>query len=237
MGSVRVGCCGFVRSYYSQFTVVEVQQTFYQLPQVNTARRWREEAPPAFEFTMKAWQAITHDPSSPTYRRARAQLPGPPEHYGSFRPTPEVLDAWERTLAIAQALRATAVVLQCPPRFTPSAEHLHNLEHFLERARRPANVIIAWEPRGDWPRELIADICRRHQLVHAVDPFQGLPATATIAYFRLHGRTGYSYRFSDADLKQLAAWCREYEIAYCMFNNISMWEDALRFQMLVTGGG
>jgi len=56
--------------------VVEVQQTFYQIPRIATGKRWREEAPPDFEFTMKAWQLITHEPSSPTYRRLRTVIPG-----------------------------------------------------------------------------------------------------------------------------------------------------------------
>lgn len=240
MTTIRIGCCGFVRSrtaYFAEFDVVEIQQTFYKLPRVETARRWRQEAPPAFEFTMKAWQAITHDPSSPTYRKAGITLPGPAEHYGFFRPTSEVMDAWERTLEIAEALRASVVVLQCPARFSFTPEHVHNLERFLERARRPSGLVLAWEPRGDWPREVVARICQHYALVHAVDPFQGLPATEHQAYFRLHGRTGYRYQYTDEDLEQLRAWCRTFAVVHCMFNNVSMWEDALRFRSLWAGGG
>ncbi|MDI3299633.1 MAG: DUF72 domain-containing protein, partial [Bacillota bacterium] len=64
---VQVGCCGFPEArelYYREFPLVEVQQTFYQLPRPATAERWRQEAPPGFLFAMKAWQLITHDPSS-----------------------------------------------------------------------------------------------------------------------------------------------------------------------------
>lgn len=239
MTTVRIGCCGFVRSraaYFAEFDVVEIQQTFYKLPQMETVRRWREEAPPAFEFTMKAWQAITHDPSSPTYRKAGVSLPGPAEHYGFFRPTPEIMDAWERTLEIAEALRATVLILQCPARFTPTPEHIHNLEHFLEHVRRPPGLVLAWEPRGGWPRDVVARICLNHGLVHAVDPFQGLPVTEHLAYFRLHGRTGYRYHYTDEDLKQLRSWCQTFAVAYCMFNNVSMWDDALRFRSLWDGG-
>ncbi|MHC1610664.1 MAG: DUF72 domain-containing protein [Candidatus Methanospirareceae archaeon] len=35
------------------------------------AERWRLRAPKEFEFTVKAWQLITHEPTSPTYRKAR----------------------------------------------------------------------------------------------------------------------------------------------------------------------
>jgi uncharacterized protein YecE (DUF72 family) len=48
MGSsmIKVGCCGFpVRKglYYERLRVVEVQQTFYQLPRLSTGERWRKE--------------------------------------------------------------------------------------------------------------------------------------------------------------------------------------------------
>ncbi|MET1127893.1 MAG: DUF72 domain-containing protein, partial [Thermoproteota archaeon] len=66
---VLSGCCGFPLSrkrYFERFNVVEVQQTFYDPPSADTLRRWREEAPKGFVFTVKAWQAVTHPSSSPT---------------------------------------------------------------------------------------------------------------------------------------------------------------------------
>jgi uncharacterized protein YecE (DUF72 family) len=68
---LRIGCCGFVAAqaqYFRLFKVIEIQQTFYQLPWLETAAKWRSAAPEDFEFTLKAWQVITHEPSSPTYR-------------------------------------------------------------------------------------------------------------------------------------------------------------------------
>ncbi len=67
---VKVGCCGFPRGmkpYLSRFRLVEVQQTFYKLPRMETVVRWRQQAPDDFEFIIKAWQVITHPPSSPAY--------------------------------------------------------------------------------------------------------------------------------------------------------------------------
>ena len=60
---IKVGTCGFAirrPGYYRTFPVVEIQQSFYKLPRVTTGERWRAGAPPGFEFTMKAWQLITH---------------------------------------------------------------------------------------------------------------------------------------------------------------------------------
>ncbi|HID20785.1 MAG TPA: DUF72 domain-containing protein, partial [Planctomycetaceae bacterium] len=77
-GQVLVGCCGFPAArakYFAEFEAVEVQQSFYELPQPSTAARWREQVGQQFHFAMKAWQAITHLPSSPTYRKIRREIP------------------------------------------------------------------------------------------------------------------------------------------------------------------
>jgi uncharacterized protein YecE (DUF72 family) len=68
----KVGCCGWgmaQEEYYRQFELLEVQTTFYQPPQEDTARRWREEAPRDFEFGVTAWQLIIHGRASLTHRR------------------------------------------------------------------------------------------------------------------------------------------------------------------------
>jgi uncharacterized protein YecE (DUF72 family) len=61
---MKTGCCGFPKArkvYYDSFKVVEVQQTFYQPPALKTIEKWRAQAPGDFEFTLKAWQLITHE--------------------------------------------------------------------------------------------------------------------------------------------------------------------------------
>ena len=67
--SIRVGLCGIGMArdkYFRTYPVTEVQQTFYEPPKLSLLQRWREQAPRNFEFTLKAWQLITHPPSSPT---------------------------------------------------------------------------------------------------------------------------------------------------------------------------
>ena len=232
MSTIHIGCCGFPRrqaEYYQHFSLVEVQQTFYKPPQLATAQRWRAEAPPGFQFALKAWQLITHEPTSPTYRQARLTLEGPPENYGAFRPTAQVLAAWQRTWEIAQALRAPLILFQCPASFTPTAEHIADLRRFFREVGR-GGLTFAWEPRGAWPDETVQELCQELSLVHAVDPFARPPVTKGTAYFRLHGKTGYGYRYTDQDLAELLSWCQSYDPVYCLFNNVSMWEDALRLQ-------
>lgn len=233
--SLHIGCCGFPKArhlYFAHLDLVEVQQTFYKLPRVTTAQRWREEAPSGFTFTLKAWQLITHEPSSPTYRKAGLTIPeADRERYGAFKPTDEVRDAWAHTLEIARALAARVVVFQCPAGFTPTHEHVANLRAFFQHADR-GGLICAWEPRGLWPDALVRELCRELDLIHCVDPFQRPSLHGAPAYFRLHGRTGYHYRYSGDDLLQLQAWCAQHSDVFCLFNNVSMWDDALRFKAM-----
>jgi uncharacterized protein YecE (DUF72 family) len=236
MGIIHIGCCGFPKArsvYFRMFRAVEVQQTFYDPPQPKTLRRWREEAGPDFVFTIKAWQLVTHPASSPTYRRLRHPLaPEERPQAGAFQDTPVVQRGWAATVEAAKALSAAVVLLQCPASFTPTPAHLRNLEAFLERVRE-VPFRLAWEPRGDWPEAVIRRICERYRLIHAVDPLASAPVTGDVAYFRLHGRTGYAYRYTDADLEALWARCQGFREAFVFFNNVSMWEDARRFQEMV----
>ncbi len=233
---IHVGCCGFPKArtaYYRHLALVEVQQTFYKPPEIETVRHWREEAPPGFTFTLKAWQLITHTPDSPTYRKAGLEIPAQAhDRYGHFRFTDEVRAAWERTCTIATTLAAPIVVLQCPARFAPTSEHIANLRAFCKWTDR-RGLLLAWEPRGKWTDREIATLCRDLDLIHCTDPFVRWPVTSGTAYFRLHGIGGYRYRYSDADLAQLLEWCYLYETVYVLFNNVSMWDDALRFQGLI----
>jgi len=233
---IKIGCCGFRKAqveYYLHFETIEIQKTFYQPPQLRTARRWREEAPEGFEFTLKAWQTITHHPRSPTYRRLRMEIPEEDrDRYGFFRPTDEVFQTWEETKRIAEALRARIVVFQCPASFGPSDEHKDNMSAFFGEIDR-GHLTFAWEHRGEWKDGEIEALCRELDLVHCLDPFKRLPVYGDFAYFRLHGIRGYRCKYTDEDLSQLMEWCRQFDEAYCFFNNISMWESASEFRQLV----
>lgn len=242
--AVKVGCCGFPMvkaEYYRRFPVVEIQQTFYNLPRVQTAERWRREALARrprngrtdFEFTLKAWQLITHEPSSPTYRRLRKAIPDTDRDlYGSFRPTEPVLKAWTDTAAVARAMGGRVIVFQCPPRFTPTPEHVGNLRRFFGTVDR-TGFVAAWEPRGDWPPDLVRRLCTELDLVHAVDPLKQAPQSEGLRYFRLHGVTGYRYLHTDLDLRTVAELCAAEAPTYVLFNNLFMGEDALRLQELM----
>lgn len=235
---IKVGCCGFAVSqeeYFRLFNLIEIQNTFYQIPRLQTAEKWRDTAPQGFEFTMKAWQLITHEPSSPTYRRLKSKI-GPVRfgRYGSFRVTPEVMEAWKRTAMFARTLGASIVVFQCPASFRPTQQNIANMREFFNRIDR-VGFRFAWEPRGVWSEELVRQLCEELDLVHCVDPFKNKPRYGDFRYFRLHGITGYAYCYTDLDLLRLKNWLDK-RPTYLLFNNNWMKDNALRFINLVQTG-
>lgn len=232
----KVGCCGFGMGqprYFRTFDLVEIQKTFYEPPQAKTARRWRDEAPKGFEFTVKAWQLITHESRSPTYRRLRTELSETQKkRAGAFKRSPIVRHAWERTREIAGLLGADKVLFQCPRAFRPTEGNKGRLRRFFDELDRDGLTCI-WEPRGEWSDDEIAELCRRCGLVHCVDPFHARPMTGGMRYYRLHGLTGYRHTYTDAELQELAGKLPWRQASYVLFNNVSMTDDARRFRELV----
>jgi len=233
---IKVGCCGFPLSrkqYYTIFKVVEVQQTFYEPPLPETLEKWRDEAPDGFEFTIKAWQLITHTPSSPTYRKLKRTSidTGKAELYGNFRLTAEVLHAWEVTREAANILKAKVIVFQSPAAFQPTDENKDNLRRFFDRIRDP-NFIYVWEPRGKWRPNEIRKLCEELGVVDCVDPFKRQKTVGEITYYRLHGKGGYRYQYTDEELTTLKTWLKK-GVNYVMFNNVYMREDAQRFMKML----
>lgn len=220
--------------YVQRFPVVEVQQTFYQPPQEATLRRWRADAPADFEFTLKAWQLITHEPRSPTYKRLKRELSEEERAgCGSFRQSLIVAEAWSVTRACATALKARRVLFQCPASFRPTTENLRRLRAFFSTVER-GRLELLWEPRGDWPAPLVRELCEELRLVHVVDPFDARTVTPSKIYFRLHGRNGWRYQYEEDELRELLTMLprKGRRAAYVLFNNVRMSEDAARLQEL-----
>ncbi len=228
---IKVGCCGFRgrrEDYFKNFDVVEIQHTFYKIPEIEKARKWRKMAGKDFEFTMKAWQAITHPASSPTYRKAGIT---PSSKFGFFNPSEEVIKAWEKTRDFAKELKASVIVFQCPPSFKESEENVRNIKNFFSVIGK--EFTFALELRGTWKRESIMEICREFDIIHCVDPFKEDNVYGKFNYYRLHGIGSYNYDYSMDELKTLKEKCRDND--YCMFNNTYMLKNALEFKKLISG--
>ena len=230
---IRTGCCGFAiaqAAYFQKFSSVEIDSTFYQLPRLKTAASWRAAAPKDFQFALTAWQVITHRATSPTYKRTRL-AEDDRQHCGHFGFNATIRWAWDETFAVAQELRAVLVLFQCQASFTPTADHITGLKKFFERAKR-GKLLFGWEPRGAWEPDQIAKLCRELDLIHVVDPLKTSPTTGKFQYFRLHGLTGASHRYSDEELAKLRKSCQQAPTSYCFFNNTNMVRDVARFAAL-----
>ena len=225
---IKVGCCGFstsIKNYFSEFNLLEVQRTFYKPPKLETAARWRKQASENFEFTVKAWQVITHPPSSPTYRKAGINF----NDGGFFKPIKEVFNAWETTREIAEILKSRIVLFQTPPSFKETPENIRNISEFFSSIDR--QFVFVWEPRG-WDEKSVLRVCEQNDIVHCTNPFVSSPVYGKICYFRLHGTAEsiYKHRYSENELIWLKNYCKQFKKdIYILFNNVSMREDAKRF--------
>lgn len=234
--NIRIGTCGFngSKSKYAQlFSCVEVQHTFYQPPQLATLERWRTEVPTDFDFILKAWQLITHQAKSPTYKRLTRKLTQSEQaEAGFFKPSLIVDEAWQVTLACARALKTSLILFQCPASFSQTPEHIRNMVDFFSRIDR-TGLTFGWEPRGDWDKEVVKELCQDLTLWHVVDPFTTTTLTPEQCYFRLHGRQGWRYQYEQQELAELAELLPKTNPAYVFFNNIHMTQDALVFKNLL----
>jgi uncharacterized protein YecE (DUF72 family) len=230
-----IGCCGFGMAqnrYFDKFGAVEIQQTFYEPPRLATVSSWRDRAPRDFHFSIKAWQLITHAYNSTTYRRLKRILSDSERtECGSFSHSAIVAEAWQITSQCARILEAKTILFQCPASFVPTAANIKRMERFFGDLERPEAMELAWEPRGDWEPGLVEKLCARLQLVLAVDPFSKDYRSEKL-YFRLHGRGGWRYSYTDEELQQVAALARSRNVRQIFFNNSAMIEDAEKFALL-----
>ena len=103
--------------YASRFPVVEVNNSFYQLPKEQTFDRWKAETPVGFRFAVKASRYITH------IRRLRDCA----EPVKLF---------WSRATHLGDKLGP--VLFQFPPNFSVEAARLREFLSILPREMRPA---------------------------------------------------------------------------------------------------
>jgi uncharacterized protein YecE (DUF72 family) len=195
-------------AYAKIFSIAEITSTFYRLPKTSTARAWRKEVDevnPKFEFTVKVPKLITH--------------------VSNFSD----MKIWEKIKDIGEALNAKVMVFQTPKSFKDSAANLKRLGEFFKVA---GGFKFAMEPRG-WKRDTIENLFPKLGLIHIVDPFKEKPIKQKFNYYRLHGKGNimYRYRFKDEDLQFLKKKLNRGD--YLLFNNIFMYDDAMRMMELV----
>jgi uncharacterized protein YecE (DUF72 family) len=225
---IKVGCCGFpvaMSKYFEQFSLVELNRTFYHYPREETAADWRRKASDEFEFTVKAHQDISHK--------------------AKMRVEEDSLHAFDQMKRICKLLDSRVLLFQTPASFRP--DRLSYAERYLTEINRDS-LILVWETRGPaWmteeTREKMSRVLKNLNVAHVTDPLRMLPAYAgEVAYFRLHGlgKSMYCYQYRNADLSKLAEILHSFERrareVYVLFNNLAMFDDASRLKYYLASG-
>jgi uncharacterized protein YecE (DUF72 family) len=159
-------------SYYaSRLLAVEINNTFYRLPQRSILENWKAQVPANFRFSIKASQRITH-----------------------FKRLKDVADETRYLLDTASALedRLGVILFQLPPNMK---KDLPRLETFL--ACLPDGTRAAFEFRHQtWLADDVLALLRRKNQALCISDTDALPvtqidSTADWGYLRLR-RVEYS---------------------------------------------
>jgi uncharacterized protein YecE (DUF72 family) len=202
---------GRLRFYAERFPMVEVNSSFYAIPDVETVARWAERTPAGFRFHVKAHGVVSGHPSEP------GRLPPP------LRELPARLDARGRIRRPSRALRdavidalveATgplgdklgAILVQLPPYFVAGEEQREELGRILARLR-PARAAVEFRHRS-WAapgaREAAVELLARHDAAWVcvdaprLDVASAMPPVVertsdALGYVRLHGRNASTW--------------------------------------------
>jgi len=196
--------------YAERFDAVEVNSTFYAVPDEKTVARWAGITPPDFTFDVKLHRLLSRHAagadSLPPLLREAAET----NQRGRVTLTPEMEaaladSAIEAVGPLAGAGKLGPLLLQLTPAFSPGKHQLSELDALVERFGRHRLAIELrnrnWvtgeraEQTFRWYEERgVAFVC-----VDAPpgDDFQIMPpvdaVTAPVAYLRCHGRNTEGY--------------------------------------------
>jgi uncharacterized protein YecE (DUF72 family) len=186
--------------YAAHFDTVEINNTFYRLPEAARFDAWREASPEGFCYALKFSRYATH--------LKRLREPAPPLRLFLTR---------------ARRLRDRLgpILVQLPPRWAPD---LPRLAEFLAATPRAQRFALEFrDPR--WLGEATFALLREHGAALCIhDAIAGHPreVTAGWVYLRFHGHgtTGsYSPQRLAAEAREIRAWLRRGRDVYAYFNN------------------
>ncbi len=189
--------------YARHFECVEINNTFYRLPDANTLETWRDGVPARFTFAAKASRYITH----------LKKLADPARTTPVFFERLEILGG-----------KLGPILFQLPPRWHANPSRLCA---FLEAL--PPHHRCAFEFRDpDWLREDICECLSRHRAALCIYELGGYRSpkyvTSSLIYIRLHGPDGpYRGRYSTRALagwaRVISAWRSQGHEVHCYFDN------------------
>jgi uncharacterized protein YecE (DUF72 family) len=161
--------------YVERFTSVEINATFYRMPEPKTVAGWASAAPAGFTYVLKAPQRITH------FGRLQG-IEQPLRHF----------------CEIARALgdKLGPLLFQLPPNFKKAADRLHAVLALL-----PDDLRAAFEFRHEswFDDEVYALLRARNAALCIADTEDGSTpavATADFGYLRLR-----AVEYTDDDLR------------------------------------
>jgi uncharacterized protein YecE (DUF72 family) len=192
----------FFEYYMTVFSTVELNNSFYKLPALQTIVKWRDMAPEGFLFAVKASRFITH------IKRLKGV-----EGIAKFI---EPIKEFKEKLG--------PILFQLPANFKFNPEVLENFLKYL-----PPGFDYTFEFRSPaWFQDETYEILNRYNIAFCIFDFNGLLSpvivTADFAYIRLHGPEGkYNGDYSYNELLRWATIIRNYagtgKKVYCYFDN------------------
>jgi uncharacterized protein YecE (DUF72 family) len=198
-----------LRFYSEQFPIVEVDSTYYAIPQERNPEAWVERTPPDFVFDIKAYAPFTGHAAAvkALAKDLREKLPAAVQEKANFYYKdlpPEIGDeVWRRfnetLLPLDSAGKLGTVLFQFPPWFGPRTD---NREMILEAKERLGQYTMAVEFRNaawmaqERDRERTLKFLADNAIPYVcVDEPQGFKSsvppvtavTAPVALLRMHG--------------------------------------------------
>jgi uncharacterized protein YecE (DUF72 family) len=203
-------------AYATRLPTVEINATFYRMPQVKTLDAWRDAVPPGFVFALKGSQRVTH----------MKRLEGVADEVAYFYRTAAEL---EGTLG--------PVLWQLPPTVK---KDLGRLREFVELLPRGGHAALEFRHPSWFTSDVLTLLADAGvALCIAEDEDRATPAVATarFGYLRL--------RRPDYDVAALAGWAERirtlpWDEAFVFFKHEEEArgpEYALRFGELAGAGG
>lgn len=191
--------------YARHFGTVEVNSTFYRLPEARTFRDWARKVPGKFLFAVKISRFITHI----------KRLKDPEQSLKLFL---------SRALLLRKKLGP--ILFQLPPQMKFDRERLERLSACLRRRRNLRLVLEV--PHESWLTQEVYDLLERAGWALCLADYPGVgrevPPLGPFCYIRRHGTTAlyggcYSDEQLDRDAKFAVKLAEEGRDVYIYFNN------------------
>jgi uncharacterized protein YecE (DUF72 family) len=198
--------------YAQQFEMVEVNSTFYSVPDLRMVERWCAATPDRFTFDVKLHQLFSFHSTAAKLLPPDLQRRAKTDGKGKVMPTPDLekamLDLFLSSMSVLRSAGKLGVLLlQLSPAFSPRMHKLEELEDLIDMLRdyrlaiefRNRNWVI-----GDQLESTIDFLKQREATfvnvdAPAFDHFTIMPSDLNeitnqgAAYLRLHGRNARAY--------------------------------------------